>query len=348
MLLAAAVALATAACTRAESSTDAPAADQGPAAELRIGYFPNVTHAAALIGVERGLFAQHLGTTKLTTQTFNAGPEAVNALLGGSLDISFIGSGPAINTFAKSGGEAVRLISGATSGGAQLVARRGITEPEQLRGRSVATPQLGNTQDIALKKWLAQHDLAIGTGADRVTVVNADNPQTLEAFRGGQIDAAWLPEPWSSRLVRDAGARVLLDERQLWPGGAFPTTVVVVRTAFLAEHPQTVRAFLSGLLDATEWASANRDQARDVVNAALGELTGKPLSPPVIERAFGNITLTVDPLAATFPQLARDSVTAGVAKSEPNLAGLVDLDQLNAVLAGAGMPAVDAAGLDRK
>lgn len=341
--------VATAACSRVDRSADiASAPPATPAAELRLGYFPNVTHAAALIGVDRGLFAESLGSgTKLTTQTFNAGPEAVGALLGGSLDITFIGSGPTINTFARSDGEAIRLISGATSAGAQLVARPGITEVGQLRGKRVATPQLGNTQDIALKTLLSEQNLTSGTGPDQVTIVNADNPQTLEAFRSGQIDAAWLPEPWSSRLVLDAGAEVLLDEKELWPGGQFPTTVVIVRTAFLAEHPQTVQALLRGLLAATDWAASDPAAARRAVNDALAELTGKPLAEPVIERAFGNLTLTVDPLAATFPQLAEDAVTAGIAKTVPDLNGLVDLGPLNAALTEAGRPTVDAAGLQR-
>jgi NitT/TauT family transport system substrate-binding protein len=336
------------ACSRADSGTDTPAADQGAAAELRLGYFPNITHAAALIGVERNLFSQELGTaTTLTTQTFNTGNEAVGALLGGSLDITFIGSGPTINGFAKSDGEGVRLISGATSGGAQLVVRPDITGPDQLRGKQVATPQLGNTQDISLKKWLSEKGIGVGEGPDQVTVVNADNPQTFEAFRAGQIDAAWLPEPWSSRLVVDAGAKVLVDEKDLWADGEFPTTVVIVRTKFLQEHPQTVQAFLRGLLASIDWAGANPDQARTVANTALERLTGKALADAVIERAFANITLTTDPLAGTFPQLARDGVTAGVSSTEPDLAGLVDLGPLNAVLTAAGRPAADPAGLDK-
>jgi len=339
-------------CTRLEASSDqgnTPAADKGAAPELRLGYLPNITHAAALIGVQKNFFAAELGgDTKLTTQTFNDGTEAVAALLGNSLDITFIGSGPAINAFAKSNGEAVRLIAGATSGGAQLVVKPGITTAEQLTGRKVATPKLGNTQDIALKKYLADKQIPVGDGPDKVTIVNTDNPQTLDAFRAGQLDAAWLPEPWSSRLVQDAGATVLLDEKQLWPDGKFPTTVVIVRTQFLRDHPRTVQAFLRGQLAAVDFATANPAQGHQVANTALKELTGKPLSDPVIARAFGNITLTADPLAGVFPQLAKDAVTAGTARSAPDLAGFVDLGALNAVLSAAGKPTVDAAGLDTK
>ncbi|MEV5963499.1 ABC transporter substrate-binding protein [Kribbella sp. NPDC051952] len=345
-LLAAALALTVAAagCSRADSDeTTAATSDKGPATELRLGYFPNVTHAAALVGLGKGLFSKELGNTKLVPTKFNAGPEEVGALLGGSLDAGFIGSGPAINAFAKSNGEAVRLIAGATSGGAQLVVKPTITKPEDLVGKTVVTPQLGNTQDVSLKKWLAGKNL---TG--KVKVTNLENAQTLDSFKKGDVDAAWLPEPWSSRLVLDAGAKVLLDEATLWPDGKFPTTVLIVRTQFLQEHPETVKALLTGLVSAIDFSTSNQAEAATVVNAQLKAATGKALSPAVIDRAFKNIQLTADPIAATFPQLAKDQVTAGIAKEAPAVAGFADLGPLNDVLGKAGKPAVDAAGLDTK
>ncbi len=334
-----------AACSRADSGADdpAPAADQGAAAELRLGYFPNVTHAPALIGLENGLFTEELGDTTLTPQEFNAGPDEVNALLGGSLDIAFIGSGPAINAYAKSNGEAVRLISGVTSGGAQLVVKPEINTPADLAGKTVVTPQLGNTQDVSLKKWLAENDLT-----DQVQVTNLENANTLGAFQNGDVQAAWLPEPWSSRLVLEAGAKVLLDEKELWPGGKFPTTVVIVRTEYLEAHPETVRAFLRGLVAAIGYANTDPAGAQTAVNTQLEALTGKALSPAVIERAWSNITLTFDPTAGQFTQLAEDQVTAGIADTAPDVAGYADLTELNAVLREAGESAVDAGGLDEK
>ena len=336
--------MAVAGCSRAEGN-DAPAAssDKGAATELRLGYFPNVTHAAALVGLDKGLFTKELGSTKLVPTKFNAGPEAVGALLGGSLDASFIGSSPAINAYAKSNGEAVRLIAGTTSGGAQLVVKQTITKPEDLVGKTVVTPQLGNTQDVSLKKWLAEKNL---TG--KVKVTNLENAQTLDAFKKGDVDAAWLPEPWSSRLVLDAGAKVLLDEATLWPEGKFPTTVLIVRTQFLQEHPESVKALLNGLVGAIDFATTDKAAAKTVVNAQLKELTGKALKPAVIDRAFANIQITADPIASTFPQLAKDSVTAGIAKEAPTVAGFADLGPLNDVLTKAGKPTVDAAGLDTK
>ncbi|NUR93981.1 MAG: ABC transporter substrate-binding protein [Kribbellaceae bacterium] len=347
-LLAATLALTVAAagCSRAGGSDDTQAAassDKGPATELRLGYFPNVTHAAALVGLGKGLFAKELGSTKLVPTKFNAGPEEVGALLGGSLDAGFIGSGPAINAYAKSNGEAVRLIAGATSGGAQLVVKPSITKAADLIGKTVVTPQLGNTQDVALKKWLAGQNL---TG--KVKVTNLENAQTLDAFKKGDVDAAWLPEPWSSRLVLDAGAKVLLDEASLWPDGKFPTTVLIVRTQFLQEHPETVKALLTGLLAAIDYSNTNTADAKTVVNDQLKAATGKSLKPAVIDRAFQHIQITADPIASTFGQLAKDQVTAGIAKQAPAVAGFADLGPLNEVLAKAGKPAVDAAGLDSK
>ena len=333
-------------CSRADrggTSAADTATDQGPAAELRLGYFPNVTHASALIGLEKGFFAKELGDTLLVPTKFNDGPTEVAAFLGGSLDAGFIGSGPAINAFAKSDGEAVRLVAGGTSAGAQLVTSADITKPEDLVGKTVVTPALGNTQDVALKKWLVDKGLK-----DKVQVTNRENAQTLDAFKKGEVQAAWLPEPWSSRLVLDAGAKVLLDEKELWADGKFPTTTLLVRTQYLKEHPQTVQALLRGLLTANAYAGSDSADAKLAVNKQLEALTGKGLNAAVIDRAFTSISLDTDPLAATYPQLAKDAVTAGVATEETQLGGFFDLGALNTVLKAAGKPEADAAGLDKK
>jgi len=351
LVLAVVAVLALSACSRREAAPETPSAGAGasaagtPAAELRLGYFPNITHAPALIGVANNLFTQELGSTKLTTQTFNAGPEEVSALLGGSLDAGFIGSGPAINAFSKSNGQ-VQLIAGSTSGGAQLVVSPDITSPDQLKGKIIATPQAGNTQDIAFKKWLKANNLQNGSGPDAVTVQNIDNPRTLDLFKSGQVAGGWLPEPWSSRLV-DAGAKVLVDEKTLWPNGQFPTTVLIVRKQFLAEHPQTVEALLRAEQKAIDFATAQPDQAKTVTNDAIKQLTNSSLAPAVLDRAFTELSFGTDPLASTFPQLAKDSVTAGITEKETDLTGFLDVTPLNNVLTAAGQPTVDAAGLDK-
>ncbi len=336
-----------ASCSRAaDTATPATPATTTPAAELRLAYFPNITHAPALIGVDKGFFTGELGSTKLTTQTFNAGGDEIAALLGGSIDAGFIGSGPAINGFAKSDGKDVRLIAGSTSGGAQLVTSPDITSPDQLKGKIIATPQKGNTQDVALKAWLKKNNLTEGTGPDKVTVQNLDNPRALDLFKTNQIAGGWLPEPWSSRLV-DAGAKVLVDEKTLWPNGQFPTTVLIVRTQFLQEHPDTIAALIRGEQKAIDFATTNTADAKTVANDAIKKLTNASLAPTVLDRAFSELSFTLDPLAATFPQLSKDSVTAGVTTKETDLKGFVDVAQLNSVLQASGKPAVDAAGLDK-
>jgi NitT/TauT family transport system substrate-binding protein len=350
LTVAVALLVALGACSRADSNNNAganpaPATDQGPAAELRLGYFPNVTHAAALIGLEKGLFTKELGNTKLTPTSFNAGPDEVSALLGNSLDIGFIGSGPTINAFAKSKGEAVRLIAGATSGGAQLVARNDITKPEDLVGKTVVTPQLGNTQDVALLNYLAgkgyQEDPQTGKGD--VTVTRIDNKTTVTAFQQGQIDGAWVPEPTASQLVA-AGAKTLIDEKSLWPNRQFVTTNVVVSQSFLTAHPDVVEAVLRGSVQANAWIKANPQAAKSAINAQLQALNGKPLPAKVLDAAFGNIEVADDPLAATLQQEAAHGVAAGLLK-QPDLKGIYDLTPLNAVLKSQGRPQVSDAGL---
>jgi NitT/TauT family transport system substrate-binding protein len=334
------------ATTRAGTSSNASpaavaAASGRPAAELRLGYFPNVTHATAVYGVRSGVFASALGSTKLTTQTFNAGPAAVEALFAGSLDAAYLGPNPAVNAFAKSDGKAIRIIAGATSGGVQLVVRPEISAPWQLRGTTIADPQTGATQDIALRSWLAGQGLKVDArGAGDVTVVAQDDAQTLQLFTSGAVAGGWLPEPWASRLVLEGGGKVLVDEKDLWPAGRFVTTHLVVRTQYLQDHPQTVKALLQGAVEANRQISADPAKAKSVVNAALGELTGKPLSPAVLDRAFAGIEVTNDPLAASLKTSAQHAFDSGLVK-KTDLRGIYDLRLLDEVLG----TTVDDAGL---
>src|SRR5688572_88438 len=225
----------------------------GGASTLRLGYFPNITHAPALIGVNKGLFQQALGDTKLEAKTFNAGPAAVEALFSGAIDATYIGPNPAINAHVQSRGEAIRIISGATSGGALLVVKPSIDSPADLKGKKVASPQRGGTQDVALRNWLKTNNLKADLqGGGDVSIVPQENAQTLETFRSGQIDGAWVPEPWATRLVQEGGGKVLVDERSLWPDGRFVTTHLIVRTKFLQEHPDAVRRLVEGQVQANE------------------------------------------------------------------------------------------------
>ena len=340
------VLLGLAACGSGEEANANEGGDSGPAEELRLGYFANVTHAPALIGVEEGLFADELGDTKLTTQVFNAGPDVVEAVFAGALDASYIGPSPAINAYGESDGEAVRIIAGAASGGAQLVVREGIDSPEDLKGTTLASPQLGNTQDVALRTWLTEEGLenSIEGGGD-VTVAPTPNADTLNLFQSGELDGAWLPEPWASRLVLEAGAEVLVDERDLWDDGEFVTTHLIVRTEFLEDHPETVEALLRGHVAAVQLAQDDADAAKEAINAGLEASGSDALPAETIDRAWENLSVTWDPLAPALEQSAQDGFDAGTTSELVDLDGIYDLTFLNGILADLDQEPVSAGGL---
>jgi NitT/TauT family transport system substrate-binding protein len=324
-----------------------PSANAAPGGTLRLGYFANLTHATALAEVERGTLAAKLGATKLETQVFNAGPAAVEAIFGGALDAAYIGPNPAINAYVKSKGAAIRIVAGATSGGAQLVVAPGITKAADLKGKTLATPQLGNTQDVALRAWLKSQGYATDaqTGGD-VTIAPSENATTLQLFKDKKIAGAWLPEPWASRLVVEGGGTVLVDEGTLWPEGQFVTTQLVVATPFLEKHPDVVKKLLQAHVETTAWINANKAEAKTVVNTALEKLTQKKLTADVIDRAFANLTFTNDPIPLSLALSATHAVEAGLLKA-PDLHGIYDLRPLNDVLVAAGQQAVTDAGLGR-
>jgi len=332
-----AVALVTAGC--GSSSSKAASADTTAApVTVHLGYFPNITHATAILGVEKGIFAKDLGTDKLATSTFNAGPAATEALLSGAIDATYIGPSPTVNAWAKS--KAVTIVSGATSGGAALVVKPAITSAAQLKGKKIASPQLGNTQDVALRYWLKQQGLKTDTsGGGDVSIVPQENSQTLDAFKSGSIDGAWVPEPWATRLVQEGAGSVLVNEKDLWPGGQFVTTHLIVRTDFLKKHPETVKRLLQGQIDANDYVNAHPDEAMTLVNAAIGKLTGKTLKDATVKAAWANLTFTDDPAVASLTASAKHAEDIGLLKAV-DLTGIYDLGPLNTLLKKAGEPPV--------
>jgi NitT/TauT family transport system substrate-binding protein len=323
----------------APASTPAAAGDT-----LRLGYFPNLTHATAIVGVEKGFFAKHLGSTKLETKTFNAGGDAVIALFGDSIDATYIGPNPAINAFQKSKGEAIRIISGATSGGAFLVTKKDINGPDDLRGKKLATPQIGNTQDVALRAWLKSNGLETDTsGGGDVQIVNQENSVSLETFRSGNIDGAWVPEPWATRLVDEGGGKILVDEADLWPNGRYVTTHLIVRTEYLEQHPDQVKALLEGDLESDAFIHDNEDEAKTVVNSGIEKLTTKAIATEVLDKAWENLTFTPDPVAKSLEKSKNDAVSLGLLEAI-DLKGIYDLEPLNALLEAAGREEVTGLG----
>jgi NitT/TauT family transport system substrate-binding protein len=289
----------------------------GAAADtLRLGYFPNFTHAPALIGVQNGIFQDKLGDVRLETTTFNAGGEAVEAMFAGAIDATFIGPSPTINAYAQSNGEAVRVVSGAAANGAYLVVREGIDSPEDLVGKTLATPQLGNTQDVALRYWLQEQGYqTTEEGGGDVSITPMANGETLSAFASGAIDGGWLPEPWATQLV--------------------------VSRPFLDENPALVEALIAGELEALELIESDPEEAQAVVNQAIEDLTGDAMEPALLAAAWQNVVFTVDPVADSLVEGAAHAEAVGLL--EPvELDGLYDLDPLNKLLADAGKDQVTA------
>lgn len=307
---------------------------------LRLAYFPNITHAPALIGVANGFFQRDLPGYSISPKVFNAGPDEMEALLAGEVDLAYVGPSPATNTFIRSNGEALEIVAGACSGGASLVARGdvSITSVRDLDGHSVAVPQLGGTQDVSCRRFLAANDLKPTEKGGSVTIVPVANPDILVLFLRKQIDAAWVPEPWASRLRDEAGAKTVVDERKLWAGGRFTTTVLVARRAFAEAHPDVVRAFVRSHIATIAWMRAHEDQAAASANAELKRLTGKALKPGILAQAWSHVDFTDEPNSSSIAAFAEAAYAAGYLKSKPgSLLGLVDSRNLVS-LVDAGRP----------
>ncbi len=295
---------------------------RNPEAEpFRLGYFPNLTHAQALVGVEDGTFARSIGVP-LEARRFHAGPAAMEALLSGDLDAAYVGPGPAAIAFLRTRGEALRVVAGAVSGGVVLVVRPEIRTPQDLVGHRVGSPQLGNTQDVSLRTWLRAQGLASGAGG-RVVVTPIANPDMVALLARGDLAGAWVPEPWGALLRGRVQGRILVDERTLWPGGRFPTTVLVVSARALEERRKQVAALVSAHVALTRrWA---RDPAAfgRTANEVFGRLTGKALPEPILSEALTHMEPTADPMGARIAEMARRAQSLGYAPAG-DVSGMVD------------------------
>ena len=303
---------------------------------IRVGAFPNITHAQPMIGKANGWFEKALGpNVKIEWRSFNAGPSAIEALFAGAIDMTYVGPNPAINGYVRSNGEALRIVAGATSGGAALVVRSdsGINKPEDFHGKRIASPQMGNTQDVALRAWLKSQGLKTRDKGGDVEVMPIANPDQLTLFLKKEIDAAWAPEPWASRLVHEANGRIFLDERSLWPNGQFLTTELVVSTKFLQSHPDLVNKWLKAHVEITEWINGHNAEAKQLLNQQIQRETGKAVASTVLDDSFGHLQITYDPLRGSLLRSAQLAFDAGfLGRQMPDLSRIYDLTLLNQVL----------------
>jgi NitT/TauT family transport system substrate-binding protein len=305
-----------------------PPANSAATARLRLAYFPNITHSAGLVGVARGLFQQELGSTvELVPRTFSAGPEAMEALLAGEIDMAYVGPSPAINAYIRTQGRALRVLSGASVGGASLVVQHDapIQRLEDLRGRRLAVPQLGGTQDVSARTFLAEKGLRSRDKGGDVAILPIKPADIYALFRKREIDAAWVPEPWASRLIVEAGGRLLIDERDLWQGGKFATTVLVARKEFIDNHPKQVTAIVRAHLKAVAWIEQSPQEAQTLVNAELERLTGRALPVEVLQQAWSRVEVTADLHRESIERLARAAQRLGyLPAGKQDLAGAMD------------------------
>ena len=315
---------------------------KGSESVLRLGVFPNLTHAPGLIGIADGIFNRDLSPTTVQIKTFNSGSEASTALLAGAIDATYIGPGPTVKLFLTSG--KVAVVSGVTEGGAAFIVRKGagISSPRDLAGKKIADPGIGNTQDVALRTWLHGHALKATDEGGSVSIVPLEsNSQALQLFQSKQIDGAWLPEPYVSLLTSKGLATVFVDESTLWPGGKFVTTNLVVSSVYMQAHPEVVKKLVKANVEAIRSIQQNPDQAMATANTELGKLGGKELAPDVLAGAWKEMTFTWDPLSSSLQKNAQDTFALGDLKKDPtNILGVYQLDDLNAVLRSLGLATV--------
>jgi sulfonate transport system substrate-binding protein len=310
--------------------------------KLRLGYLPNITHAVPLVGLGTGRFAKALGkSVTLTGTSFNAGPDEVTALLSGAIDVGYMGPNPTVNAWSQSKGQAIKVIAGAASGGASLVVNKKIKTWSDLKGASIATPQLGNTQDVSARYFMKQHGLSTNEqGGGDVHIKPMDNGTAVTSFTSGAIDGAWIPEPYATEIVQ-AGGHVLVDERTLWPDGKFVVTDLVVRTDFLNEHADVVHDLLAAQVSTVDFIQRQPAQAQQQVSTQIGKASGKPLELSLVKDAWPKMAFTNDPLAATLASGAKHAEDVGLL-DPVNLKGLYDLGPLNKILAAKGRQEVSA------
>jgi NitT/TauT family transport system substrate-binding protein len=308
-------------------------ADPAPVT-VRLGFLENITHASALVGLKEGFFTKALGSAgTLKPTAFSTGTQETTAILAGQLDAAYVGPNPAINAWQKSGGTAIKIVSGAATGGASVIVAKGITSAAQLKGKTLATPSLGNTQDVALRYWLKQNGLTTTStgGGDAFVKPTTPNSAAVLEFKSGQIAGGSEPAPYDIEMVSDGGT-VLVSE----PG---VTTLLVVTQSFLSAHPAIVADLIKAQIQANDFIKSNLTAAEADANAELASYTGKPLKSSLVAASFKEITFTDDPDQSSLTTDASQAVSLGLLKSV-NLSGVFDLGPLNQALTAAGEPQV--------
>lgn len=280
---------------------------------IRVAFFPNIGHAVPIVGLENGIFADGLGDVEISPKMFDSGPQAIEALFARSIDVAYVGPGPAINGFIKSSERGIVILAGAASGGASLVAHpdSDIRSPDDFAGMRIAAPQIANTQDVSLRHYLSENGLNPVERGGSVYVLNIANPDIHTLFVKGDVDAAWVPEPWATILVEQLGGERVFYEEELWPDGRFASVLLVARASYAEGNPEIVRKWIESHEEAVAWINAHPEETRMIFNGYTERELGSAFPADVIDGALANIEITSDPVASSIGAFAERADSLG-------------------------------------
>ena len=282
--------------------------------KVRIAYFPNIGHAIPIVGIEKGFFEASMGnTTKIETRVFDSGPQAIESLFANSIDVAYVGPGPAINGFLNSENHNVKILAGAASGGASFIVHplSEINTASDFAGKKIAAPQIGNTQDVSLRNYLSEHGLKPAEKGGSVIIYNIPNPDIYTLFVKGDVDGAWVAEPWATILEYELDGKRLFHEEELWPNNEFASVLLIGNTNFVEKNPRLIKNLLESNSDTADWINQNPMETRIIFNDFLNSHLGQSLSDDVVDIALSNLVITDDPLPDSVHSFAEKADTLG-------------------------------------
>ena len=294
--------------------------------EIRVAFFPSISHAVPIVGIENNIFQENLTEQKIIeVKIFDSGPQVIESLFAKSIDLAYVGPGPIINGFLKSNGQDLKILAGAANGGASFIIQKdsGLDSIENFQGKRIASPQISNTQDVSLRHYLSIHGLEPVEKGGTVFVINISNPDIYTLFAKGDIDGAWVPEPWATILVEELGGIRLFNESQFWPEKQFSSVLLIGRTNFVEQNPEIVEKWILSNQKTAEWINSNPDKTKMIYNEFMQDYMGKTFSKKIVDESFSNLEITSDPIKNSVLTFAERADSLGyLGRSGYNLDGL--------------------------
>ena len=301
--------------------------------KIRVAFFPSISHAAPIVGIENGIFERSIGQEiKIETKLFDSGPQVIESIFANSIDVAYVGPGPVINGFLKSNGNDIKILAGAASGGASFIIQpdSGLDSIENFDGKRIASPQISNSQDVSLRHYLASNNLQPVEKGGTVFVLNISNPDIYTLFAKDEIDGAWVPEPWATMLVEELDGVRLFNEENLWPNEEFTSVLLIARTDYLEKNPELVKNWLKSHEETIAWINANPDKSKSIFEGFLKKHMGKSLPTKIIDESFSNLTITSDPIKSSVLIFAERADSLGyLGRAGYNLDGIFYQSDLN-------------------